>query len=176
MIGEHKHDVKIKLHNTKCSLDVAAFHAVVSQRFHHLQDLTVGEYFAKFIITKLVDTINAQTDITKLNDLLRRMAPEGKKAACGKLAPKKSCNSCDKEVKSTASLTCTLCNDVYHVSCLSLAFTNVKQLSIEKEFQCGNCQVYPERAIEYGTNKSLQILTEQKLSTILSFLLLPWQL
>ena len=77
-VGEHTHDVKIKVHNTKCSLDVAGFHDVVAKRFDHLDNLTVGEYFAKNVITKIVEQINANIDITELNNKLRAMANEGK--------------------------------------------------------------------------------------------------
>ena len=37
-VGEHTHDVKVKVHNTKCSLDVAGFHGIVAKRFEHLDN------------------------------------------------------------------------------------------------------------------------------------------
>merc|ERR1719244_215936 len=80
-VGDFTHDVKIKVHNTKCSIDVAAFHSKLDQRFVHLNNLTVGEYFAEFIITEIVEYIDKTVDITKLNDHLRVLASEGKKAA-----------------------------------------------------------------------------------------------
>ena len=42
-VAGHLHDVKIKVHNTKCSLDVAAFHDEVGKKFIHLDNLTVGQ-------------------------------------------------------------------------------------------------------------------------------------
>ena len=46
-VGDHTHDVKMKVHNTKCSVDIQAFHETVEQRHDHLNNQTVGEYFAK---------------------------------------------------------------------------------------------------------------------------------
>ena len=41
-INNKYHDVKIKVHNTKCSLDVAALHAELGTTYEHLNGLTVG--------------------------------------------------------------------------------------------------------------------------------------
>ena len=71
-VGQHTHDVKIKVRNTKCSLDVAGFHDTVARRFEHLDNQTVGEYFAKNIITKIVEHIEANVDISELNNNLRK--------------------------------------------------------------------------------------------------------
>ena len=76
-----EHDVKIKVYNTRCSLDVQGFHDDYSKRFDHLQNLTVGEFFAEHIITKVVEKISKNVDIIKLNDYIRSLATEGKKAA-----------------------------------------------------------------------------------------------
>ena len=37
-VGEHSHDVKVKVHNTKCSLDVNGFHGIVAKWFEHLDN------------------------------------------------------------------------------------------------------------------------------------------
>ena len=42
-VSNTSHDVKIKVHNTMCSIDVAGFHDEVAKKFSHLYDLTVGE-------------------------------------------------------------------------------------------------------------------------------------
>ena len=68
-------------------------------------------------------------------------------------------------MKSSPSLTCKSCSEVFHNTCLSLAFTNVKQLAIQNDFKCGNCQLYPERSIQVEDNFSKW--NDLKLSTVL---------
>ena len=79
-VSNHSHDVKIKVHNTKCSIDVAALHDEVGKTFEHLFNLTVGEYFAKHVVVNIVEMINSTVNITELNEHLRFLATEGKKA------------------------------------------------------------------------------------------------
>ena len=86
----NKHDVKVKVYNTRCSLDVQGFHGDYTKRYDHLNNLTVGEYFAKHVIFSVVEKINKTVDIKKLNNHLRVLAIEGKKAAKTK-AVKKHC-------------------------------------------------------------------------------------
>ena len=69
-IKNYTHDVKIKVHNTQCSLDVAAFHDEVGKKHSHLNDLTVSEYFAQHVISNVVEML--------LNEHLRYLANEGK--------------------------------------------------------------------------------------------------
>ena len=166
-INNNIHDVKIKVHNTKCSLDVAAFHTdEIWEKFPHLNNLSVGEYFAKFIVTDIVKHIDENTDITRLNEHLRYLATEGKKSARSKASSRKSCTSCDKDTKNTSNLSCTSCSEIFHISCLSRTFDDVKKLSIEKEFKCGNCLVYPERAISLSTDNNLRVLDDLKIGSI----------
>ena len=79
-VNDNIHDVKIKAHTSKCSLDVAGLRDKTSKRFDHLHNLTVGEYFAKHIIVKIVERIENSLDITELNKQLRMLANDGKKA------------------------------------------------------------------------------------------------
>ena len=46
-----------------------------------------------------------------------------------------------------------------------MAFSNVKQLAIQNDFKCGNCQLYPERSIQCEDNASKW--SDLKLSTVL---------
>ena len=131
----NKHDVKIKVYNTKCSLDVQGFHGDYAKRFEHLHNLTVGEYFAKHVICRVVDKINKTVDINKLNNHLRVLAIEGKKAVKTKAA-KKHCKVCNKDLKTTKTLKCSTCKDYLHSNC-------VKTLHDEETFRCGPCVVYP---------------------------------
>ena len=50
-------------------------------RNDHLNNRTVGFYFAEDVINKVVMKINEKVDISKLFDFLRNMATEGKKSA-----------------------------------------------------------------------------------------------
>ena len=87
-VGDKKHDVKIKVHNTKCSMDIQGFHETVEKKHVHLNNLTIGEYFAKSILTSIVDKLEQKFDINKLNDHLRALAKEGKKTSKSKQAEK----------------------------------------------------------------------------------------
>ena len=75
----------------------------MNKKFEHLQNLTVGEYFAKHIITDIVEKINNAVDINKLNDHLRVLAMEGKKNAKPKNV-KKQCKLCDKSFAKKSNL------------------------------------------------------------------------
>ena len=165
-VSEHSHDVKVKVPNTKCILDVAGFHDEVGKRFPHLFNLTVGKYFANHIITKIVDRINDNVDISKLNDFLRIMATEGKNVARGKSKARRVCTTCSKSPKNSPRLICKNCCEYFHVSCLPQVLSNKKQLAIQKDFTCGNCQIYPHRSVQKDDDP-IQQLTDLKLSTIL---------
>ena len=170
-VGEHTHDVKIKVHNTKCSLDVAGFHDVVAKRFDHLDNLTVGEYFAKNVITKIVEQINANIDITELNNKLRAMANEGKKASKSSKTKgvKNTCKKCEKDVKSAKTLKCFMCKEITHYNCLTVALTTEEKDFMNKKdhYKCGQCEVYPQRAITAIENDDEEIVDAIKLRVVL---------
>ena len=144
-VGDKKHDVKIKVHNTKCSLDVQGFHDAKSKRFEHLFDLTVGEYFANHVITKIVARINSSFDISKLNTLLRSLATDGKNAAKAK-PTKKQCKLCEKDTKNLKTLLCSCCKETTHYICLpTLTDENKEVKKLNGDFQCGNCILVQRR-------------------------------
>ena len=62
--------LKIKVYNTRCSLDVQGFHGDYTKRYEHLHNLTVGEYFAEHVIFIVEKKINKTVDIKKLNNHL----------------------------------------------------------------------------------------------------------
>ena len=165
------HDVKIKVHNTMCSIDVAGFHDEVAKRFNHLHNLTVGEYFANHIIANIVEVIDTTVDISKLNEHLRLLASEGKRNV--KLqSTKQSCKSCNKDAKKSPLLTCNSCKETLHITCLPNSFSGEKDLAIKTNYTCGDCLVYPNRKITAvaltNDNDNLeQQLTDLKLSVIL---------
>ena len=165
----HTHDVKIKVHNTKCSLDVAAQNDELGKTHKHLNDLTVGQYFATHIIANIVEIINEKVDISLLNEHVRKLALDGKKAA-RVVETRKNCTSCQKDVKKSTFFTCISCAEIFHVTCLSLNFSNDKDLQIKKNFTCGNCQVYPSRRTEAA---AMEEDCEQQLISLKLNALLP---
>ena len=155
-IKENVHHVKIKVHNTKCSLDVQGFHDESNKRFEHLDNYTVGEYFAHNIITHVVNKINNTVDIQKLNDHLRLLATEGKKHAKSK-SKVTSCKVCDKDIKKESTLKCQSCHEHVHSACLA-----------EKTAKCGHCVVYPSISLnKKGKNIDYDLIDTLKQAVIL---------
>ena len=148
-VGDHTHDVKLKVHNTKCSIDVARKSGTLKERFEHLHNLTVGEYFAEHIISKIVERIDKSFDISTLNLHLKRLANEGKKAAKVKVV-KKNCKECKKDVKNTKIIECYSCKQSTHFNCLTNGISDERKeiLSKKNEFQRGTCRVYPNQIID----------------------------
>ena len=169
IVGDHNYDVKVKVHNTKCSLDVSGFHGEVAKRHPLLNNLTVGEYFAEHILTSMVEKINTNVNITELNDKLRELATEGKKAAKSKTA-KKQCKKCEKDLKGAKTLKCHTCKDTLHYDCLPEAITNDGKEIMSKNdaFQCGSCQVYSIQITNEETD-STKLLAAIKLNAVLPF-------
>ena len=130
-VNDHRHMVKVKVHNTKCSLDVQGFKDNHTKRFNHLGNKTVGEYFAYVIITEVVQKISKLVDISKLTDHLRILATVGRKAAKAKPTISASCKVCGKDQQKDKTQQCTNCLDYVHSHCLAA-----------KTFKCGNCMVY----------------------------------
>ena len=127
-----QHDVKVKVHNTKCSLDVQGFHDY-SKKFEHLDNRTVGLYFAEVIVAQVVEKINTTVDITKLNDHLRLLANEGRKSVKQKAKVSSTCKVCDKDFKTLKTDHCSSCKEKVHSTCL-VATTLI----------CGACKIYPD--------------------------------
>ena len=144
-IKDYTHSVKVKVYNTKCSLDVQGFNDKKNKhtkRFEHLNNRTVGEYFAEEIISKVVATIDANVDISKLNSRLKVLASEGRKAAKSKQTHLSDCKVCGKGLKNKKSTQCSLCSDHVHSECLA-----------PKALKCGQCMVY-SNTIENDNNHS----------------------
>ena len=77
----YEHFVKLKVHNTTCAIDVQAEKDDPKKSFTHLGEQTVGEFFAKEYIAKVVVYLQKYLNINKLNDLCRKMALDGKNQA-----------------------------------------------------------------------------------------------
>ena len=136
VVAGSEHFVKVIVHNTKCSLHVQGFVEKYNKKFDHLDNRTVGLYFAEEIVTKVVKKITDNVDISKLNNHLRNLAMEGKKSASVKHKTKSStsCNVCGKELKTSASQQCSNCLEKAHDSCM-----------ITTIMKCGLCMIYSDR-------------------------------
>ena len=148
-VNNKNHNIKLKVHNTKCSIDVARQNGTLQERFDYLNNLTVGEYFATHVIRKIVERIDSSFDIPNLNRHLKRLANEGKKAAKAKVANKKFCKECKKDVKSSKTISCFMCKESTHFNCLTTEISEDRKeaLARKNEFQCGPCRVYPKEII-----------------------------
>ena len=117
VIKEVEHKVKLIVHNTKCSINVQGCGDSYSQKFDHLGNLTVGEYFASYVIAKVVKIIDDSVDISKLNDYLRKLATEGKRLV--KKSSNSYCKVCAKDFKSSEASQCTSCSENVHTQCVT---------------------------------------------------------
>ena len=68
-VGDPSHDLKVKVYNTTCALDVQGVKDEVHKVIEHLGNRTVGEYFANIIIPKVVEYIEQNVNIKALNEL-----------------------------------------------------------------------------------------------------------
>ena len=121
VVDGHEHFVKVKVHITKCSLDVQGFKDKSNKRFPHLENRTVGEYFAHVVIVNIVSKIRKLVDIIKLNDHVRVLASEGRKASKSKntTSISVSCKVCGKDQRKDKTLQCSNCMENVHSSCLT---------------------------------------------------------
>ena len=154
-VNHKTYDIKLKIYNTKCSIDVARQKGTLNERIENLFNLTVGEYFAMHVIAKIVEKINQSFDITKLNMHLKKLANEGKKAAKTKASNKKHCKECKKDVKNSKNVQCLTCKESTHFNCLPSEISDArKEIMLQKnEFQCGICRVYPDQVKESETDE-----------------------
>ena len=108
--------MKIKVYNTVSVMDVQALGIPLKTTFPHLSNLKCAEYFCKNILRKVVEILEKNLDIRKLNDYHRKLAIDGKNAA-KKDKIKRTCVSCEKDIKSGESMTCHMCKKPTHKPC-----------------------------------------------------------
>jgi hypothetical protein len=116
-------EMKIKVYNTVCSMDVQALGIPLKTTFAHLFNLTCAEYFVTHILPKIVEILSRSIDIKKLNEFHRKLAIDGKNAS-KKEKVNKSCVSCDKDVKSGDAIKCTKCKKPTHKQCTFKTMSN----------------------------------------------------
>ena len=130
-VAGHKHDVKMEIHNTKYSLDIQGFHETVEQKHVHLNNQTVGEYFAKNFLSPIFTKLERKVDISKLNNYLRNLAKEGKKA--NKIKGSDKCSKCEKEIRTDKKLRCHNCQEHFYFSCSPKSLTEESTLKSQME-------------------------------------------
>ena len=161
-IKDYTHSVKVKVYNTKCSLDVQGFNDKKNKhtkRFDHLQNRTVGEYFAEEIISKVVTKINANVDISKLNSHLKALASEGKKATKSRQNQLSDCKVCGKGIKNKKTVQCPNCSEHVHSDCLA-----------SKASKCGQCMVYSNTIQSDKNHPSIDTIEALKKGIVLPLL------
>ena len=72
-VNQKEHDLKIKIYNTKCSMDIGAKGSNPEKKFEHLENFTAGEYFARKVIPEFVKTLSNKLNIEKLNEECRKL-------------------------------------------------------------------------------------------------------
>ena len=115
VVGDHSHDLKVKVYNTTCALDVQVVKDEVHKVVEHLRNKTVGEYFANIIIPKVVEYIEKNVNIKALNELYMKLARDGYNNT---KKTKPTCPSC-KSNSQGAVLKCKYCKRVTHEKCAS---------------------------------------------------------
>ena len=83
---------------------------------------------------------------------------------------KNTCKKCEKDVKSAKTLKCFMCKEITHYNCMTGALTiEEKDLMNKKNhYKCGECVVYPDRAITAMENDDEDIVDAIKLKVVLS--------
>ena len=103
-VNKKQYDLKVKIYNTQCSLDVVARGNSPQKKFKALGDFTGGEYFARVIVPKLVQLLASKLDIKAINELCRLQATLGLKNSTSSV-----CIGCEKETKDKNFFKCNKC-------------------------------------------------------------------
>ena len=114
VVSGNEHEVKAKIYNTKCSMDVEAKGTSPENKFKHLGNFTVGEYFARKIIPEFVDNISLRLNIKMINEECRKLALKGLKEIDKSV---NVCLVCAKESKDKNFLKCMECSRRIHQKC-----------------------------------------------------------
>ena len=139
-VAGKKSNMKIKVYNTKCSMDFQGTKDSSGARFQHLENKSVGEYFAEIIIPKVVKILGDEVDLEKLN------REQEKLASAGVLSTEElTCNECDSDIGSEGGIECENCDKLVHVNCMPFSkVPNVtpKMLTLES-MKCKKCMMNP---------------------------------
>ena len=144
-VDENIHFVKICAYITKCSMDFSGMNkhqAVKSRadhspdkRFPHLDNKTVGAYFAENVVPKLVGKIGEKVDFAKVNDIIKELA----RKALMVENQKKDCTVCEKSLKDKVNFQCQYCSKLAHKSCAIENTTKNANALSQNNFTCKEC-------------------------------------
>ena len=142
-LNGHVHEMKMKVYNTVCALDVQALGIPTETTFAHLSNITCGLFFAENVIVRVVNILDKHIDIKKLNEYHRKLAIDGKNATKNKLS--KSCSSCEKDVKTGNAIKCHTCKLLTHRECVSKSMTEqcLERQLAKNKFSCEKCYISP---------------------------------
>ena len=138
-VNDKEHEVKIRVYNTLCSLDVTGKGAatIAAKKHEHLENNTVAGYFIEKVMPKVVQYLRNNFDIPKLNEYCRKLA------LIGVDETKDTCFYCEKENRDKNILKCTGCKSILHLKCAGK--TGISNQSLEEinkkpeTFTCNPC-------------------------------------
>ena len=119
------------------------------------------------IFPKILST-GEKIDIKKLNEYHRKLALEGRNAS-KKNKVDKSCNSCEKDIKTTDGLKCHMCKKLTHKECASKSMSNegLERAIVKKNLACDKCYSSPvfneDIEDEVNTLLSLAYINEESM-------------
>ena len=143
-VGVNIYELKVKIYNTICSLDVQAIGnpTKVKKIYEALGNVSLGEYFATKIVPKLVEDLNSMLNIKEINEKYMQLAREGYKIA---KANKVECVSC-KDKSATKCLKCKFCKRLTHENCAKKFIPEksiTKKMANPGTFSCKDCKAKP---------------------------------
>ena len=129
-LNGESHDLKIKVHNTTCALDVQALGVPLKTTFPHLSGLTCAEYFCLNIRTKVVEILKDAAKKDKVN---------------------RTCVSCEKDCKNSETVKCHMCKKHTHKPCALKTISDVSldRAVVKNAFVCEKCFLQPEYNDDY---------------------------
>ena len=161
-VGDHSHALKIKVYNTKCSLDAQGLKGEVQKVFEHLGNRTVGEYFVYIVISKIVEYLERNLNIKELNEKYLKLAREGFKTA---KKHENTCTNCKTNSPGNV-LKCKYCKKTTHESCAKKflsAETIQTKLNKPGTFQCKECVIQITLNVEPNDEEEVEANDENKM-------------
>ena len=112
-LNEVSHMVKIKIYNTKCTMDFQATKENPNLVHEHLGNETVGRHIASKVIPKVIEKLSSEPgiDFQQINKKWRKLATEGAEKV------KDACLKCKKPKSNKKAIKCGSCNGIVHTDC-----------------------------------------------------------
>ena len=173
IVKKKPYEVKVIFYNTRCSLTAIGKGGNPQKKVKALDDQTVGEYFVKHLVPKVVDFLSSKLDIKQLNELCRKQALLGQTATQSSV-----CIYCEKYNKDKNVFKCKKCEVIVHVKGYALKYIGQATFDVAKEdpinYCCDKCSYGSIKAkqskevMNIQTIETLDILDMSKQSTDLS--------